>query len=194
MGRVKEFDRDQAVARAAGVFWDQGFERTSTEDLLRAMGIGRQSMYDTFGGKRNLYLEALRHYQASAGADLLGRLRAAASPLSALSDVLLAVARQSASDRARGCLAVNAATEFGRTDPGVSAFVDAGVTLCQATFERVLAEAKAKGEVRADVDERAGARFLHATLVGMRVSARSGAPAEVLRDIATTAIDGLRAA
>ena len=193
MARVKEFDRDQAVRRAAEVFWDKGFERASTEDLLRAMGIGRQSMYDTFGDKRSLYLEALRDYQAWAGADLLDRLRGAASPLAALGDVLLAVARQRARDRDRGCLAVNAATEFGRTDPGVSAFVDAGVTLCQATFERVLAEAKRTGEVRADLDERAAARFLHATLVGMRVSARSGAPAEVLHDIATTAIDGLRA-
>jgi TetR/AcrR family transcriptional repressor of nem operon len=192
MPRTKDFDRDQALRRAADVFWDHGFEGTSTEDLLRAMGIGRQSMYNAFGDKRRLYLEALQHYQAESGAELFERLRAASSPLSALTGVLLAVARQSAEDRNRGCMAVNAATEFGEADPEVGAVVNSGVMLCHAAFERVLAEAKRRGEVRADLDERAAARFLHAALVGLRVSARSGAAPEVLHDIATVAIDGLR--
>ena len=56
-----------------------------------------------------------------------------------------------------------------------------------------MAEAKRRGEARADLDARAAVRFLHATLVGMRVSARSGASPDVLRDIADVAIDGLRA-
>ena len=192
MARTREFDRDRAVRQAAAVFWDRGFEGTSTDDLLRAMGIGRQSMYNAFGDKRRLYLEALRHYQAQSGAELFERLRAAASPLPALAGVLLAIARQSAEERKRGCMAVNAATEFGQSDPEVAAAVTSGVTLCHAAFERILAEAKRKGEVRPDVDERAAARFLHSTLVGLRVSARSGAAPEVLYDIATVAVDALR--
>jgi TetR/AcrR family transcriptional regulator, transcriptional repressor for nem operon len=148
MPRAKEFDRDQALRRAAEVFWDHGFEGTSTDDLLQAMGIGRQSMYNAFGDKRRLYLEALQHYQAESGAELFERLRAASSPLSALTGVLLAVARQSAEDRARGCMAVNAATEFGEADPEVGAVVNSGVMLCHAAFERVLAEARRPGRAR----------------------------------------------
>jgi TetR/AcrR family transcriptional repressor of nem operon len=190
---MKEFDRDQALLRAAEVFWDHGYEAASTDELLTAMGIGRQSMYNAFGDKRRLYLEALQQYQAEYGAEMFERLRSAASPLSALTGILLAVARQSAEERRRGCMAVNAATEFGQTDQEVGAIVSAGVNLCHAAYERVLAEAKRKGEVRPDLDERAAARFLHSTLVGLRVSARSGAAPEMLHDIATVAIDGLRA-
>ena len=62
MPRPKEFDRESALKGAVQVFCEGGFEGTSTEDLLRGMGISRQSMYDTFGDKRALYLEALRHY------------------------------------------------------------------------------------------------------------------------------------
>jgi hypothetical protein len=90
-------------------------------------------------------------------------------------------------------MAVNAATEFGQSDQEVGAIVDSGVDLCHAAYARLLAEAKRRGEVRSDLDVRAAARFLHATLVGMRVSARSGAAPDVLRDIAEVAIDGLRA-
>jgi TetR/AcrR family transcriptional regulator, transcriptional repressor for nem operon len=192
MPRTKEFDRDEALRRAVAVFWDRGYEAASTEELLAAMGIGRQSMYNAFGDKRRLYLEALRHYQAETSADMFERLSAAESPLSALAGVLLAVARQSDEERRRSCMAVKAAAEFGRSDQEVGAILDSGTDLCHAAYARLMGEAKRKGEVRPDVDEQAAARFLHSTLVGLRLRARAGAPPEVLRDIATVAIDGLR--
>ena len=49
------------------VFWEHGYEATSTDDLLREMGIGRQSMYDAFGDKHRLYLEALQLYETEIG-------------------------------------------------------------------------------------------------------------------------------
>ena len=62
MARPKEFDRDKAVESALATFRKNGFGATTTEDLRLAMGIGRQSFYDTFKGKREIYLEALRKY------------------------------------------------------------------------------------------------------------------------------------
>jgi TetR/AcrR family transcriptional regulator, transcriptional repressor for nem operon len=81
MVRPKEFDRDVAVERAMSVFWSKGYAATSTDDLLQAMQIGRQSMYDTFGDKRRLYVEALERYQLESVAGHIKRLRSAASPL-----------------------------------------------------------------------------------------------------------------
>ena len=57
MARPKEFDRDSALQKAVDVFCDRGYDGTSTEELLRAMDISRQSLYDTFGDKRQLYLD-----------------------------------------------------------------------------------------------------------------------------------------
>jgi TetR/AcrR family transcriptional regulator, transcriptional repressor for nem operon len=193
MPRTKEFDREEALRRAVEVFWRRGYEAASTEELLTAMGIGRQSMYNAFGDKHRLYVEALRHYQAETGADMVERLSAARSPLAALSGVLLEVARQSEEERRRGCMAVNAATEFADSDKEVAALVDSGLDLCLTTYARLLAEARRRGEVRPDLNERAAANFLHSTLVGMRVRARAGASPDVLHEIATVAVDGLRA-
>jgi AcrR family transcriptional regulator len=41
-----------ALKAAIRVFSDHGYKGTSTDALLEAMGISRQSMYDTFGDKR----------------------------------------------------------------------------------------------------------------------------------------------
>ena len=63
MARKKEFDPDQALAKAMAVFWRLGYENASLELLLREMGIAKQSLYDTFGDKRGLYMKALAYYR-----------------------------------------------------------------------------------------------------------------------------------
>jgi TetR/AcrR family transcriptional regulator, transcriptional repressor for nem operon len=80
MPRPKEFDRNAAVERAMSVFWLKGYAATSTDDLLRAMKIGRQSMYDTFGDKWRLYVEALERYQQESIAGNINCLRSTTSP------------------------------------------------------------------------------------------------------------------
>jgi TetR/AcrR family transcriptional repressor of nem operon len=191
MGRTKAFDRDAAVQHAMTVFWEQGYEATSTDDLLRAMGIGRQSMYDTFGDKHRLYIEALQRYQAQYGARLVERLRASPSALAALRDVLRAVSYETPGERARGCMTVNAITERARTNQEVAALVKASGMLCEALFAQVVRDAQRVGELSPTLDEQAAARFLYATVHGLRVSAKAGAPPETLRDIADVALRGL---
>src|ERR1700751_5035771 len=62
MARLREFDVDAALDGAIGVFREHGFEGASAEMLVNAMGIGRQSLYDTFGDKWQLYRSAVRRY------------------------------------------------------------------------------------------------------------------------------------
>src|ERR1700730_8237775 len=106
MARPREFDRDLALRRAMSVFWEHGYEATSTADLLRAMGIGRQSMYDAFGDKHRLYLEALQLYETEAGAALFERVTRAPSPFAAISNHVFSVAEGTPRDLSRGCFFV----------------------------------------------------------------------------------------
>lgn len=193
MARPKEFDRDEAVRRAMGVFWEKGYEATSTEDLLRAMGIGRQSMYDTFGDKHRLYLEALQRYQAESTASLMERLHSEDSPLAAIERAFLAIANESATERARGCMGVNAITELAQKDAEVASLSRASGVTCETAFERVVREAKRRGEVPASIDERQAGRFLLNALQGLRVTAKAGASVSTLRDVAAFTVSSLRA-
>ena len=51
MARQKEFDCEDALQEAMEVFWSRGYQAASIEDLVKHMGINRQSLYDTFGDK-----------------------------------------------------------------------------------------------------------------------------------------------
>src|SRR6266851_6361591 len=116
MARPREFDRDGAVERAMSVFWRKGYAATSTDDLLRAMNIGRQSMYDTFGDKHRLYLEALEKYQRDSVAENIRRLRSTASPLAGIEAFVIGIIASDKSVRERGCMGVGSICEFGNTD------------------------------------------------------------------------------
>ncbi|MCE9672243.1 TetR/AcrR family transcriptional regulator [Myxococcus stipitatus] len=193
MARPREFDRDEAVRHAMGVFWEKGYEATSTDDLLRAMGIGRQSMYDTFGDKHRLYLEALQHYQARNAAALEERLRSEDSPLAAIERVFLAIANEPAPARARGCMGVNAIIELAQKDADVASLSKAATKTCEAAFERIVEEARRRGEVPAAIDARQAGRFLLNALQGLRVTAKAGASPAALREITAFTVSSLRA-
>ncbi|KQV66112.1 TetR/AcrR family transcriptional regulator [Rhizobium sp. Root1220] len=192
MARHKEFDRDVALAAAITVFSEHGYEGTSTDELLTAMKISRQSMYDTFGDKRSLYLQALERYNAKSVARLVADLRRETSPVKALEGTLLAFASRPASEAARGCLGVSAVCEFGRTDADIARLTDSASAVLSDVIHAIVTDGLRAGEISPDIATEEAVQFLGAALSGMKVSARNGAPEETLRGIARMAIRSLR--
>ena len=178
---------------AKAVFWRKGYEATSTEDLRLAMGIGRQSFYDSFGGKRQLYLETLRRYNSNNIESLSALIASARSPLAGLEALLRSFSEESPRNRALGCMGVAAMCETGVNDPAVAKIGRSSSALLDSLLEQTLREAKKRGEVRSSLDERAAARHLQATIVGLKVLSKAGAGPEMLRDVAVGAIEGLKA-
>src|SRR5258708_14716107 len=120
MARPKEFDRDKALESALATCRKNGFGDTTTDDLRLAMGIGRQSFYDTFKGKREIYLEALRKYNSDRALGYFEIFRKSGSPLNALENMLTSISVESSKDRALSSLGVSCIAEFGCSDPEVS--------------------------------------------------------------------------
>ena len=87
-GPSKQFDTEVALEKAMKVFWAHGYEAASLSELLKNMGIGKKSLYDTFGNKQALFLKALEHYARTTLRDMRDRLLAEGSPLSNLKQVL----------------------------------------------------------------------------------------------------------
>ena len=191
VARPKEFDREVALRHAIQVFWKKGFARTSAEDLVAAMGIGKQSLYDTFGDKRRLFLEALRTYNSEGVAVLVKRVAGGASRIAAIEGVLVELANEQPYKRALGCMGVNSICELG-DDEDVRAVSTMAAVFQETALTSLIEDAKQQGEVSDAVDARAAARFLATILSGMRVQAKAGASVEALRDVAAFAVRGLR--
>ena len=191
MARQREFDRDAAMDKALEVFWQKGYAAASTADLLEAMQIGRQSMYDTFGDKHALYLEALRRYNDVSTTELLRALHGE-TPLGSIANMLTAFASRPERDNAKGCMGVNAICEFGLGDDKINTLHEVSSARIDGAIEKVLRDAVAAGEMAAGVDVRQAVAFIAATLAGMKVYAKAGCDMATLRAIAGFAIEGLR--
>jgi len=208
VARPKAFDREQALEKAMHVFWTQGYEATSLDDLLAAMGIGRQSLYDTFGDKRTLFLAALERYQGLLDAFLRSCLGAAvpastsASPTTsspsrspsmktALRRLFEDVIAEPQEQKRRGCLLINTAVELAPHDPDAARLVADNQRATERLFARALEVAREEGELAAHVDVRAVARFLVAALQGLRVAAKADPNRGRLRDITKIALSVL---
>ncbi|WP_390623449.1 TetR/AcrR family transcriptional regulator [Subtercola endophyticus] len=61
-GRPREFDLDEAIDQAVEVFWRQGYEGATLDNLTAAMGISRPSLYAAFGNKGDTFKLAVARY------------------------------------------------------------------------------------------------------------------------------------
>jgi TetR/AcrR family transcriptional repressor of nem operon len=191
MPRPKEFDRDQALQKAIGVFCEKGYAAASTDELMRAMKISRQSMYDTFGDKRQLYLEAFQRYVADSIDEQIGYLEKSSSPIDGIEKLLLAFATRTERDGIVGCMGVNAICEFGRSDREVNSLEQAESIRLTAALEQALRQAKTRKEISKTLKESAAVQFIRATLSGMKLAAKAGAETPELKSIAHFALRSL---
>lgn len=191
MARPRQFDRDEALLQAIRVFCDKGFAAASTEALMAAMNLSRQSMYNAFGDKRQLYIEAMQQYQANSISDLIWRLSKDASPLESLRNTLLSFASRAEREGTSGCMGVNAICEFGMSDEELNQLCASSGRTLRAAVERTLKLAVEQQQIPATIDIAGACDFLLSTLNGMKVSAKGGASREQLQAIAEFAVRAL---
>src|SRR5262245_46633865 len=120
MAGIKQFDRHEDLDRAMAVFWERGYEATSIQELLQAMGINRGSLYATFGNKQQLFLAVLEHYAAQSRTAMLGEL-ADQDPRRAIARMFAALLRRTGDPSwPRGSLTCYAAVECPRSGDGIT--------------------------------------------------------------------------
>ena len=186
MARPSEFDREAAIASAIRVFARQGFEAASTSDLIKGIGIGRQSLYGAFGDKRGLFLEALRKYNAGS-LTVMTKALAKGTPAESIKAALL-VGLGSSDDIESGCLGVGSIVEFSRSDPEINALNDAAATAVVTAFAARFRAGIEAGEFDSELDPDAAARMLLILRSGLKVASRGGASDSELGDAADLAL------
>ena len=112
MARPRSFDPDEALDLARDVFWQNGFQGTSLDDITAATGLAKPSLYAAFGDKNALFLKVLDRYHASIVANAERVLNQGPSARDAIERRLTGfVPYCSGTKGIRGCLSVNTAAD-----------------------------------------------------------------------------------
>jgi len=192
LARPREFERDDVVQKALGVFWRKGYQASSVQDLVAATGLNRGSLYDTFGDKHGLFLEVIEYYRTNVTARRLAKLEAPGPARRKIATFFKEVVDFSVGEgRLLGCLMTNSAIELAPHDRDTRLAVAANMGAMEAAFRRVLTRARNTGELSADKSPADLARFLTATANGLRVMAKVSPERAALRSVVRIALQAL---
>jgi TetR/AcrR family transcriptional repressor of nem operon len=152
VGRPREFDEDKVLDAALDIFWLQGYESTSMADLLKVTGLHKGSLYQAFGDKHNLFVQALRRYMDGFRQDMQVRIDAAKSGMEELHIILDVSIHKGCHGKAgnAGCLALNTLADKGTGDPAILAVLQEGYSLRMQIITTAVARAQTEGSLRAD--------------------------------------------
>lgn len=172
VGRPRQFDRDQVLDKAITLFWQQGFEATGIAQLSETLGIGRQSLYCTFGDKRGLYIEAVKRYSDASIGDIRAQLGRKGRALDHINAVLDGWAERAGSKGYCGCFLANSCSELGTRDPEMAELLQANLARMASAFETAIERAQAEGDISPGTNARALARALVNTAQGLSTASK----------------------
>jgi len=192
MPRPKSFDEGAVLDQAVQLFQERGYDGTSLADLELHLGLGRQSLYNTFGDKQTLFLKALERYQRAVAAGALAQLNAPGAGLAAIRSFFeSSVKSLTGPGPRRACLVANTILERGSQDPDALLRCNHARAELERVLRRALAQAKSRGEVAQDLDVEATATLLVIQNYGLNVLAKTGATAEELHAAVEVLFAGL---
>ncbi|MBR1221503.1 helix-turn-helix transcriptional regulator [Bradyrhizobium sp. U87765 SZCCT0131] len=188
MARNRSFDVDTALDGAARVFREHGYEGTSAQMLVDAMGIGRQSLYDAFGDKWQLYLSVVRRYVIAEGSEHRAALLTGERAIDGIRAMLDRVVRGAKTP----CLGVSSIAEFGCARPELTEINAAADRGLRAAMLRSIRKAQAEGDISVALDPDQLATFLMTSFAGIRIAARGGARPKDLASLGEMALRAMR--
>lgn len=189
MARTREFDPDEALAKAMRLFWQKGYHDTSMRDLVAHTGVSHAGLYSAFGSKHGLLTAALDRYQKDMMTEAIEALESPEASLPAVREHFERLFKLGRTPEFRdGCLACNCAVELASEDEAVAARVQGYLERLTGAFRGALERAKARGEVSADLDPAAMADLLAATQMSMAMLMRARWDVERIEGLARAAL------
>lgn len=171
-GRPKIFEEEQIIAKAREIFWKVGYEAASTEDLLKAMQIGKGSFYLSFkGGKKELFEKALTSHASNLVKTLNQRLLSSDDPVAELREFFLDLATAPEDEKLKGCFIANTLAEMSIRDTGLKDLATQLLDGLQQAFSLGIDRAKQLGKA-GNMDTELVARHLLNLWNGLSLSRR----------------------
>jgi TetR/AcrR family transcriptional regulator, transcriptional repressor for nem operon len=172
-GRPKIFDETIALERAANLFWEKGYEATSTEDLIKVMGIQRGSFYNTFNSKKELFIKAINFHELNSFSELKKTLNESDNQVETLKMTFLSMAECGVDyEYKKGCFAGNTLIELSGIDEELANNARAHLKELESIFYHVIVRAKKNGQLKTQTESKILAKYLLTMWNGLNVTRR----------------------
>jgi TetR/AcrR family transcriptional repressor of nem operon len=192
MGRPKPLDPVDAISAATRIFRAHGYANTTPALLAEALGIGKGSMYDSFGTKHDLFMTCLNRYAEQEYEQFRQTLSHAGTAKERIRSVLAASAASDQTDPDHsGCLIVNTAAERGLSDTEASEVVWQSMSRTRDALREVLHEGVRAGDVRSSQDVDVLADMLQCTMISLRILGRGTPNPASIHAVIETAINNI---
>lgn len=194
-GPDKQFDPEIALDKAMQLFWEKGYAATGLSELLEVMGIGRKSLYDTFGNKRALYIKALDRYSETVVGEIYRGLNdPERSALENVRVVMRDIAVTNSKPLSSGCFLGVSMAQFRTDDVEMANVLRGHMARVEGAYSAAFARAQAEGELKPTTDVRNLARLFMSVHQGLVLIGRVTKEKDLPHGIVECALATLEAA
>ncbi len=192
LARNKEFDTTQVLHKAMEVFGHYGYEGTSLPLLIKGLGIARQSLYDTYGTKRDLFISAVKHYINKKSATVISYLESTDSVKEGISKVFYEVINVLKDDEKRKeCFILDSAISQVPHDTEIEEFFKRDIKRLEEAFYNTLLRGQKEGEIGMQKDIDALAKYLNYSRYSLTQVAKLSSDPKVLDEFVSIVLSTL---
>lgn len=171
-GRPQIFSEEEALEKATQLFWSKGYEATSTDDLLSAMGIGKSSFYNTFKGKRELFEKVIDNFVNLSVAGLLKDAQTGTDPVEAIKNFFRKLATTAGGMHQKGCFMGNIVVELSNIDKPLQSMAIRRLKKMEQLFFDLVKKAQQSGLLQTKEEPSIIARYLVTMWNGINITRR----------------------
>ncbi len=193
-GPDKQFDPDEALEKAMQLFWAKGYAATGLAELQKQMGIGRKSLYDTFGNKRQLFIKALQLYSDSVVREIFSELNKKGSPLGNVRRLMRTLEEHHSMPDSIGCLLGVSMAQCRTNDAEMAEVLRRHMKGVEEAFYKTFKRARDVGELDRNTNIRDLARLYMGIGQGLALIGRVQDAPAVPRSIVNAALATLERA
>jgi len=185
MPRVKLFDEKEVLSKATELFWKKGYHATSIQDLVSFLGINRGSLYDTYGGKKELFDKAFQLYRTNNSKGTTRFLESQNDVKKGFRKLFEMGINESISDKdKKGCFVVNTTTELIPGEKGVLKILQENKKIVEGIFYDFLLKGQKNGEISKNKNLKNISRLFYTFYNGLKVVAKVETnPKELLNSV-----------
>lgn len=192
IGRPLEFDPNIALDAAMQLFWRNGYESSSLQQLITSMQLSKSSFYQTFKSKHSLFQNCIKHYEDTLIKGLNDKYNASKNGLDFLETLFEEVTTECIDDDSRiGCLLMNTASEFAQNDPKIANLVSHSIDRFLDVFLKAVKDGQQARVIDSSKDAETLSRYLVSSMSGIKNMVKAGADVHAIRQINSVVLSNL---